>query len=67
MTDREAQDRATKLGLSAWVAEAVAVGRDRSETVELRCVGFVSAGLAIAEAETWEEALDQAARIIFRA
>lgn len=67
MTDQEAQDRATKMGLSAWVAEAVAVGRDRSETVELRCVGFASIGLAMAEAETWEEALDQAARIIFQA
>jgi hypothetical protein len=65
MTDLQARDCAAKLGLSTWVAEVIAVGR-RSETVELRCVGFASIGLAIAEAEGWEEALDRAAHIIFK-
>ena len=67
MTHQEAQDRASRLGLSAWVAEAVVVGRDSSETVEIMCVGFFSAGLAIAEGESWEEALEAAADIIFTA
>lgn len=67
MTTQEAQDRASRMGLSVWITEAVAVGKDSSATVELMCVGFASAELAIAEAESWEEALDEATRIIFRA
>src|SRR6185503_12610376 len=48
MTMQEAQDRASRLGLSAWIGEAVAVGRDSSEIVEIMCIGFVSADLPIA-------------------
>jgi hypothetical protein len=67
MTMQEAQDRASRLGLSAWIGEAVAIGRDSSEIVEIMCIGFVSADLAIAEGESWEEALQAATRIIFSA
>ena len=67
MTTHEAQERANRMGLSVWIAEAIAVGKESSTTVELKCVGFASAELAIAEAESWEEALEEAARIIFRA
>lgn len=66
MTFQEAKKRACKLGLSAWVVEAVATG-DTSGTVEMKCVGFASADLPIAEAPTWEEALRWATRIIFSA
>ena len=67
MTMQEAQNRASRLGLSAWIGEAVAVGRDSSEIVEIMCIGFVSADLPIAEGESWEEALHAATRIIFSA
>lgn len=67
MTTQEAQAEANRLGLSTWITEAVAVGRDSSETVEIMCVGFASAELAIAEAESWEGALEMARRIIFSA
>jgi hypothetical protein len=48
------------------VVEAIAVG-PRSHTVELMCVGFASVDVAIAEAETWEEALEKTMRIVFGA
>jgi hypothetical protein len=64
MTRQEAQERAGKLGLSTWVVEAIAVG-PKSRSVDVMCVGFASLGLALAEGETWEEALDEAQRIIF--
>jgi hypothetical protein len=67
MTMQEAQERASRLGLSAWIGEAVVVGRESSEIVEIMCIGFVSADLAIAEGESWEEALQAATRIIFSA
>ncbi|TMQ72152.1 MAG: hypothetical protein E6K80_03465 [Candidatus Eisenbacteria bacterium] len=67
MTMQEAKDRAAQLGLSAWIAEAVAVGQEKSEVVEVMCVGFATAELAIAESESWEEALNEAVRIIFSA
>jgi hypothetical protein len=66
MTREEARARAARLGLSTWVVEAVAVG-PRSMTVELMCVGFASAEVPIAEAETWEEALKETMRIVFGA
>ena len=66
MTNQEAQERAAQMGLSTWMAQAVAVG-PTSHTVDLMCVGFASIDLALAEAETWEEALSEAARIIFSA
>jgi hypothetical protein len=64
MTRQEAQKRARKLGLSTWVVEAIAVG-PKSRSVDVMCVGFASLGFALAEGETWEEALDEAQRIIF--
>ena len=66
MTDKQAQEQAARLGLSAWQAEAIRVGSE-SEAVVVYCVGFSSLGLPIAEAETWEEALREVARIIFSA
>ena len=66
MTNQEAQDRAAKLGLSTWMVQAIAVG-ETSHSVDLMCVGFASIEMPLAEAETWEEALDQASRIIFGA
>ena len=67
MKNQEAQDRASKLGLSAWIAEAIAVGQEKSEVVEVKCIGFASAEVAIAQGESWEEALAEATRIIFSA
>lgn len=66
MTVKEAQDRAAKLGLSAWVVQAVAAG-EASENVPLKRVGFASIDFPLAEAETWEEALSRTIRIIFSA
>lgn len=66
MTTKEAKDHAARLGLSAWTVEAIAVG-ERSEAQELMCIGFAGIDLVIAEAETWEEALEQAARLAFEA
>jgi hypothetical protein len=65
MTIQQAQTRAAQLGLSAWIEEVIQVGREESEAVEQKCVGFATAGLAIAWAETWDEAFSQALRIIF--
>ena len=66
MTHKQAAEHAQRLGLSAWIAQAVTAGPDDQENlIELKCVGFASANLALAEKETWGEALDQAARIIF--
>ena len=66
MTNQEARERAAHLGLSTWMVQAVAVG-EKSRTIDLMCVGFASIELPLAEAETWEEALDEAARVIFGA
>jgi len=66
MTNQEARERAARLGLSTWTVQAVAVG-ETSHTVDLMCVGFASIELPLAEAETWEEALSEAARVIFGA
>ena len=66
MTNREAEDRAGKLGLSAWVVQAVVVG-PHSHTVDLKCIGFASIEFPLAEAETWEEAFLQVEKTIFRA
>ncbi|HVP14179.1 MAG TPA: hypothetical protein VMS88_01470 [Terriglobales bacterium] len=66
MTMHEAEQRAHSLGLSAWMTEAIAVGQ-QSRTVALMCVGFASLDLALGQAETWEEAFEQAMRIIFSA
>ncbi len=63
MTKKEAEDRATELGLSAWVTQAVAVGRT-SRTIDLFCVGFASIDLPLGEAESWEEAFDIVNKIV---
>jgi hypothetical protein len=64
MTLQEARERARKLGLSTWVVEAIAVG-EKSEAVDLMCVGFASIGVPIAEGENWDEAIKNTVRIIF--
>jgi len=67
MTTEEAKQVAERLGMSTWQAEVIKVGTDSSETAYTNCVGFASISLPIAEAETWEEALNEAMRIIFTA
>jgi hypothetical protein len=68
MVTKEVQDQAARLGLSAWVVHAIGVGEGgREKMLELKCVGFSSAGFALAEGESWSEVFDQAARIIFGA
>ncbi len=64
MTRKEANERAARLGLSTWTVDAVAVGPE-SRTVPLMCVGMASLDMPFGEAETWEEAWDQALRTIF--
>jgi len=66
MTNKEAEDRANRLGLTAWVVQAVVVG-PHSHTVDLMCVGFASIDFPLAEAETWEEAFLLVEKTIFRA
>ncbi|HEY3217119.1 MAG TPA: hypothetical protein VGK93_11570 [Candidatus Eisenbacteria bacterium] len=66
MTPNEAQQRATKLGLSTWMAQAAVVGSE-SATITLKCVGFASIPFTLGEAETWEDALGRATQIIFSA
>jgi len=66
MTTREATRRAKRLGLSAWIAQASAVGGgEAGESVEVKCVGFANLELPLGEGETWEEAFQRATRIIF--
>jgi hypothetical protein len=68
MKTREAQEQAARLGLGAWIAQAVAVGKDGSELlVERKCVGFQSADFALAEGETWGEVFAEVEHIIFGA
>jgi hypothetical protein len=67
MTIEQAQNRAALLGLSAWIEEVIQVGHQGSEAVEQKCVGFATAGVVIARAESWDAAFDQAVRIIFHA
>ena len=65
MVTREIRDRAARLGLSAWVTYAIAATRDgRERMLELKCVGFSSADLALAEGETWSEVFDEAALVL---
>ena len=66
MTRKEAQDRATKLGLSAWVNQAVTAG-DATEGKETKCVGFSSIEFPLAESETWVETFAILTRLIFGA
>ncbi len=64
MTRKEADERAARLGLSTWMVEAIAAGPE-SRVVPLMCVGMASLGLPLGQAETWEEAWNQALRTIF--
>jgi hypothetical protein len=66
MTYQDAQWKAAKLGLSAWVAQMVVAGEGEQVT-ETMCVGFRSADVVLAEGSTWRDALDEATRIIFSA
>lgn len=66
MKQHEAQERAMKLGMSAWTTEAIAMGREGSESVELCCVGFHDINFTLVEAESWDEAWSEVIRIIFR-
>ncbi len=66
MNRNEAQQCAGRMGLATWIVQAVAVGPS-SDTVPLKCVGFADVDLPLGEAETWEEALAQAARVVFSA
>jgi hypothetical protein len=65
MTIREAMRRAERLGLSAWIAQASAVGGDSAEIIEVKCVGFGRLELPLGEGETWEEAFARAMKLIF--
>jgi len=66
MTSKEAQDRAAKLGLSAWVSEVVTAG-EAAEGTGTKCVGFASIEFPLAESETWEKAFSVLTRLIFSA
>ena len=66
MTRNEADARAAALGLSTWIVEAIAVGTT-SRVVTLMCVGFADVEIVLGEGETWQEAFDEAMRIMFGA
>ena len=66
MNRSEAQASAARLGLSTWIVQAIAVGPS-SDAVPLKCVGFADIDLPLGEGETWEEALQDAARVVFSA
>ena len=66
MTRMEAEERATKLGLSAWVSQAVTAG-DVSGATGMKCVGFSSIDFPLAESENWAEAFSILTRLIFSA
>lgn len=67
MTNREAVRRAERLGLSAWIVQASAVGGDSSDRIEIKCIGFGKLELQLGEGDTWEEAFARATKLIFAA
>jgi hypothetical protein len=67
MTFARAQFEAARMGLTAWIGNAVVVGSGAEETREVKRIGFADIDLAIGEGDTWEEALASAARIAFAA
>lgn len=67
MTAQQAIDRAARLGLSTWVAQASVIGGNSGDTCDLKCVGFADLGLPLGEGETWEEAFTRATRLIYSA
>lgn len=66
MTYNEAQERATKLGLSAWISQAVAAGHI-ADTTGTKCVGYSSIDFPLAESENWVETFSILTRLIFSA
>lgn len=66
MTYKEAQERATKLGLSAWISQAVTAG-EAAGTTGTKCVGFSSIDFPLAESENWAETFSILTRLIFSA
>jgi hypothetical protein len=66
MTYHEAQERATKLGLSAWVSQAVTAGEVAGAS-GTKCVGFASIEFPLAESENWAETFSILTRLIFSA
>ena len=64
MTNQEAKEVARRLGLSAWKQR---VSDEGHSLRPMKCVGFASADFIIACAESWEEALDKAAGLVFSA
>jgi hypothetical protein len=67
VTRQQAERRATQLGLSIWEAEAIVVGNEGSRTEQLKFCGFAGLELPLGEGETWEDAFEQALRVIFTA
>jgi len=66
MTYQEAQERATKLGLSAWISQAVTAG-SAADTTGTKCVGYSSIDFPLAESENWVETFSILTRLIFSA
>ena len=66
MTYTEAQERAAKLGLSAWVSQAVLAGSVAGAT-GTKCVGYSSIDFPLAESENWAETFSILTRLIFSA
>jgi|KBSMisStaDraftv2_1062788.scaffolds.fasta_scaffold477890_2 hypothetical protein len=67
VTRQQAEQRATQLGLSIWEAEAIVVGHEGSRTELVKFCGFAGLELPLGEGETWEDAFEQALRVIFTA
>ena len=67
INEREAQERARRLGMSVWTTEVIAATASGSVPEWLYHVGFKDIDLVLAEGETWEGALDRAMDLIFRA
>jgi len=63
MTNQEARQIASRLGMSAW-KQRISVEEGQPQR-RMKCVGFASAGFIVAYAESWEEALDKAAGLVF--
>lgn len=62
MNLQRAQEEASKLGMSAWLEEESDwPGNSR----HICCIGFVSAGIKMAEGKTWERTLDKVMRLIY--
>ena len=67
MNTNQAIEKARKLGLSAWMVQASAVGGEPGECGAVKCVGFADLDLPLGEGETWDEAFRLATGLIFGA